>query len=75
MLVDRKKDFIKYMKGKGIAVSQVHERNDLHSCMSEYRSMLPNLDKTIGSVVSIPVHWGLSKEEREYIVESIKTGW
>lgn len=75
MLVARKKDFIKYMKGKGIAVSQVHERNDKHSCMSEYRRLLPNLDKTIGSVVSIPVHWGVSKEEREYITETINAGW
>lgn len=75
ILVERKGDFMKYMKECGIAVSQVHERNDIHTCVKKYRSLLPNLDKTIGSVISIPVGWWLSKEDREYIVNCIKKGW
>ena len=75
ILVDRKNDFMKYMKECGIAVSQVHERNDIHTCVKEYRSLLPNLDKTIGQVISIPVGWWLTEENKEYIVECIKKGW
>lgn len=75
MLVERKRDFIRYMKENKVAVSQVHERNDKHSCMYEYRRILPNLDNTIGDVISIPVHWGVSNEDRQYIVELIKKGW
>lgn len=75
ILVDRKSDFMKYMKECGIAVSQVHERNDIHTCVKDYRSLLPNLDKTISQVISIPVGWWLTKENKEYIVECIKKGW
>lgn len=75
LLVERRDDFAKYMKEHGITTSQVHERNDIHTCVSKYRSILPNLDKTIGKVTSIPVGWWLSKEDREYIVETIKRGW
>ncbi len=58
-----------------ITVSQVHERNDKHTCVTEYRSHLPSLDKTIGNIVSIPVGWWVSQEEREYIADCIKKGW
>ena len=75
LLVENKSNFIKYMKECGIAVSQVHERNDIHTCVKEYRSMLPNLDKTIGNIISIPVGWWLTEEDRKYIVECIKSGW
>lgn len=71
LLVDDRPSFYKYMKEKNITVSQVHERNDKHSCMSEFKSDLPNLDKTIGHVVSIPVGWWVTEEEREYIVDCI----
>jgi len=75
MLVDDRDGFYKWMKKCGIVVSQVHERNDKHSCVKEFRSTLPTLDKTIGKIVSIPVGWWVTKEEREYIVDCIKTGW
>jgi dTDP-4-amino-4,6-dideoxygalactose transaminase len=75
LLVERKGDFMKYMKECGIAVSQVHERNDIHTCVKDYRAMLPNLDRTIGSVISIPIGWWLTEEDRKYIVDCIKKGW
>jgi len=55
-----------------ISVSQVHERNDKHSCVKEFNTQLPNLDKTIGKIVNIPVGWWITEEEREYIVNCIK---
>jgi dTDP-4-amino-4,6-dideoxygalactose transaminase len=75
MLVDDRPSFYKHMQECGITVSQVHERNDKHSCMTEFKTELPNLEKTIGKVVSIPVGWWVTKEQREYIVESIKQSW
>jgi len=75
MLVERKDDFIRYMRDCGIVASQVHERNDIHSCVSEFRSQLPVLDKIIPKTVSIPVGWWVTKEDREYIVDCIKKGW
>ena len=75
MLVENRDKFYKWMDECKIAVSQVHERNDKHTCVKEYRSFLPNLDKTIGKVVAIPVGWWITPQEREYIVECIKKGW
>jgi dTDP-4-amino-4,6-dideoxygalactose transaminase len=75
MLVDNRDGFYKWMKECGIVASQVHERNDKHTCVSGYRTHLPELDKTIGKVVSIPVGWWITQEQREYIVDCIKKGW
>ena len=75
MLVEDREKFMQHMKKCNIIVSQVHERNDKHSCVKQYRSALPTLDKTIGKIISIPVGWWISEEERKYIVECIKKGW
>ena len=75
ILVENRDGFYKHMHENGIAVSQVHERNDKHTCVREFVSNLPNLERTISKVVSIPVGWWVSDEDREYIVETIKKGW
>jgi len=75
MLVEDRDNFMKWMKECNITVSQVHERNDKHTCVKEYKSFLPTLDDTISKVVSIPVGWWVTPEEREYIVNCIKKGW
>ena len=74
-LVDRRQDFMDRMKECDIMVSQVHERNDIHSCVREFKSLLPNLDRTIKKVISIPVGWWVSEEDRQYVVDCVKKGW
>ena len=75
MLVDKKQEFMDHMKECGVAVSQVHERNDIHSCVNEFKTILPNLDKITPRLISIPVGWWVSEEDRNYIVDCIKKGW
>ena len=75
MLVENRNAFMNLMKDKNIIVSQVHERNDIHSCVEEFKTELPALDKTVSKVVSIPVGWWVTNEQREYIVDCIKEGW
>jgi len=75
MLVENRNGFYKWMKECNITVSQVHERNDKHTCVKEYISPLPTLDRTIGKIVSIPVGWWVTTEQLEYIVKCIKQGW
>jgi dTDP-4-amino-4,6-dideoxygalactose transaminase len=75
MLVENREEFYKHMKECGIVVSQVHERNDKHTCVKEFRSHLPKLEMIIGNVVSIPVGWWITDEQRKYIVDCIKKGW
>ena len=73
--VERQDDFMKMMQEKDIMVSRVHERNDKHTCVQDFRCSLPNLDKVVKEMICIPVGWWVTKEQREYIVESIKKGW
>jgi dTDP-4-amino-4,6-dideoxygalactose transaminase len=75
LLVERKADFMDYMKSCGIIVSQVHERNDIHSCVREFKTALPGLDKITPHLISIPVGWWVTNEDREYIAECIRCGW
>jgi dTDP-4-amino-4,6-dideoxygalactose transaminase len=75
MLVENRDGFYRHMDECGISVSQVHERNDKHTCVKDHRSALPTLDKVIGNIVSIPVGWWVTNEQREYIVDCIKKGW
>ncbi len=73
--VERQADFMKMMAGKGIMVSRVHERNDQHTCVLEYRRNLPTLDRVVKEMICIPVGWWVTDEDREYIVNCIKEGW
>jgi dTDP-4-amino-4,6-dideoxygalactose transaminase len=75
MLVENRDGFYKHMNECGIVVSQVHERNDKHTTVKEFRSPLPTLDRVLPKVVSIPVGWWVTEEERQYIVDCIKKGW
>jgi dTDP-4-amino-4,6-dideoxygalactose transaminase len=75
LLVENRDGFYKHMKDCGIVVSQVHERNDKHTAVKEFRSPLPTLDRVLPKVVSIPVGWWVTPEERQYIVDCIKKGW
>jgi len=67
--------FMDHMRDCNIMVSRVHERNDKHSCVSQYKTILPNLEKLVEEMICIPCGWWVTNEEREYIVDSIKKGW
>lgn len=75
MRVDNRDEFVRAMTDRGISTSRVHERNDKHSCVLEYRAELPNVDNVVKDMVSIPVGWWVSPEDRDYIIQSIKQGW
>ena len=70
ILVDDKIEFIEYMKQNNIMVSQVHQRNDVHSCFKEFKLSLPNLDYIEKHIICIPVGWWLSNKDREHVVSA-----
>lgn len=73
--VENRDKFMDYMRECNIMVSRVHERNDKHTCVREFKTQLPNLDKLVEEMICIPNGWWVTKEEREYIVDCIKKGW
>jgi dTDP-4-amino-4,6-dideoxygalactose transaminase len=75
MKTQNKERFIEHMKEQGIFTSQVHNRNDINTCVREFRSNLPELDQLEKTLVCIPVGWWLSQEDLDYMIESIIMGW
>lgn len=71
LIVNDAEHFIEYMKDKGIAASQVHKRNDVHSCVVKYKTNLPNMDALENHYVCIPCGWWVDKESRNYIVKNV----
>jgi dTDP-4-amino-4,6-dideoxygalactose transaminase len=75
LMVEDLSGFTKKMLENGISVSQVHSRNDRHSCVSAFQSALPVLDSIEDRYICIPVGWWVGDSEREYIVDVIRSGW
>lgn len=69
--IQRKQEFINYMKEQGIIVSQVHNRNDKHSCVAQFKTNLPNLDQLENEIVCIPVGWWLTQQDLDKIITCI----
>lgn len=73
--VNKRDDFIRAMKDRGVQTSRVHERNDKNTCFDEFKAILPGTDELVEKMVCIPVHYGVSEEDRQYVVDMIKKGW
>jgi dTDP-4-amino-4,6-dideoxy-D-glucose/dTDP-4-amino-2,4-dideoxy-beta-L-xylose transaminase len=73
--VDDRDGFAKHMAGAGIAVSQVHERNDGYRCVRPYAARLPGLDSVFDRAICIPVGWWLTDDDLTHIVSTIRSGW
>lgn len=71
ILVNDPADFTEKMKLAGIEVSQVHTRNDMQDCLPDAGRVLPGLDYFSAHMVSIPVGWWLSEEDRDNIVGAV----
>ncbi len=72
VLNGKKQEFMEKMKEAGITTSQVHNRNDINSCVKAFQESLPNLDVLEKELVCIPVGWWLSAKDLQHIIEIIK---
>lgn len=75
ILVERREDFIKMLSSRGIPASVVHLRIDKNSVFGGIRRELVNQAKFNETQVSLPVHIGLTDEETDQIVNTVKHGW
>jgi dTDP-4-amino-4,6-dideoxygalactose transaminase len=73
VLNNKKNVFIDKMKEANIMTSQVHNRNDINSCVKQFEEVLPNLDILETELVCIPVGWWLKETELVHIINSIKS--
>lgn len=75
VLVEEREKFSRHLTVHGIANSQAHKRNDLHSVFASSRCELPGVDDFFRSMIHIPCGWWVDNERREYIVDVIRQGW
>ena len=68
---DNADNFIQFMKERNITASQVHKRNDLHTCLQEFKTNLPQLDELENHYVCIPCGWWVADEERQIIINAV----
>ena len=66
------KEFIDFMKDREITASQVHKRNDVHSCLADFKRPLAQLDALEDHYVCVPCGWWLSDSDLERIIQAIK---
>lgn len=71
VLNGKKQEFMDKMKEANIMTSQVHNRNDINSCVKDFEETLPNLDILEKELVCIPVGWWLDENDISYIIEKI----
>lgn len=75
LLAERRDDFLKYLRDKGIYASKVHLRNDNYACFGATKIHLPGVDHFASRCISIPCGWWVGQEEREFVADCIKQGW
>jgi perosamine synthetase len=75
VLVERREDFIRTLANHGVPASVVHLRIDRNSVFGGTRDDLVGQQEFNERQVSIPMHEGLSDDDAELVVRTIKGGW
>jgi dTDP-4-amino-4,6-dideoxygalactose transaminase len=73
--VDRRIDFIEMMSENGFMASEIHKRNDCHTYLNDYPTVMPNLDRFYSRLVHIPCGWWVTTEDCDKMIKLIKKGW
>lgn len=75
LFAERRDDLILKLHSHGIGAQRLHLRNDGYSCFDGGARQLPGVAEFDAHNFNIPCGWWVGNEERELIVECIRTGW
>ncbi|MBS1647825.1 MAG: DegT/DnrJ/EryC1/StrS family aminotransferase [Bacteroidetes bacterium] len=75
MHVEKRLDFIRALKEKGITASVIHQRIDRNNVFGGMCNDLQNQAKFEETQIHIPIHDAVNEDAAEYIIDSIKQGW
>ena len=73
--VERRPDFIRALKGRGVTTSVIHQRIDRNSVFGGVHSDLVNQARFDQTQIHIPMHDALTDKQVNYIIDAIKKGW
>jgi len=71
MHVQKRESFIKYLKENGIVAHVIHQRIDRNECFGGLKD-LPNQKRFDETQIHIPIHDGLTDEDVDKIVQTVK---
>jgi perosamine synthetase len=74
-IVERRQDFMKYLRENKIESGQVHYRNDRYSVLGGRRDDLPFMDSIEESYIVLPLNSHLTEVNIEFVCNVIKKGW
>jgi dTDP-4-amino-4,6-dideoxygalactose transaminase len=74
-IVERRVDFMKYLRENKIESGQVHYRNDRYSILGGRRNDLPYMDAVEENYIVLPLHSHLTEANVQYVCEVIRKGW
>jgi len=77
VLFGLRNEFASFMNSRGVMVSQVHSRNDRHTCTFPFCKNfsimnMTGLNKLENQICCIPVGWWVTESDRDYIVSIIR---
>jgi perosamine synthetase len=75
ILVKNRLEFIRKLKSVDIPTSVVHQRIDRNSMFGGVTSGLTNQERFDDLQLSLPIHHGLSDEDVDHVLNTIRQGW
>ena len=74
VLVERRDDFVRALRSRGVEASVVHRRIDRHPLFGGLRD-LPGAVAFDARQANLPCHPGLSDDDVDAVVAAVKAGW
>jgi perosamine synthetase len=74
-IVERREQFMKYLRENKIESGQVHYRNDRYSVLGGRRDDLPFMDSIEENYIVLPLNSHLTEANIEFVCSVIKKGW
>jgi perosamine synthetase len=75
VLVERREDFVRALKARGIPASVVHRRIDRNAVFGGIRRDLPNQAHFDENQISLPIHSACTDEDIAGVVAAVRAGW
>lgn len=75
MHVQKRNNFIRALKDRGITCSVVHQRIDKHPIFGGIQKDLVNQAKFDSTQIHLPIYESLTDKQVDHIISSVKKGW
>jgi perosamine synthetase len=75
VLAERREDFVRALKSRGVPTSVVHQRIDRNRIFGGIRKGLEGQDRFDREQIALPVNVGMTDSDIESVVQAVHAGW